>query len=103
MICPIFFYGQSSHTFSGVITESGGEAVPFINVLLLQSNDSTFVKGTITLENGTYQLENIKKGNYIIMGSMVGYQPAYSQLFDFQLNNIIWYQIILLSISRYKN
>ncbi len=90
---PIFFYGQSSHTVSGVITESGGEAVPFINVLLLQSNDSTFVKGTITLDNGTYQLENIKSGKYIIMGSMVGYQSAYSQPFelnaDYQVDTLI--------------
>ncbi len=78
----MFFYGQSSHTISGILTDSNGEVVPFINVLLLQSNDSTFVKGTITLDNGTYQLENIKPGKYFIMGSMVGYQSAYSQSFD---------------------
>jgi hypothetical protein len=82
LMCPIFFYGQSLHTVSGVITEATGEGVPYINVLLLQSNDSTFVKGTVTLENGRYQLENIKKGTYIIMGSMVGFQSAYSEPFD---------------------
>ena len=52
LMCPVLFYGQSSYTVSGVITEATGEAVPYINVLLLQSNDSTFVKGTVTLENG---------------------------------------------------
>ena len=92
---PIFFYGQSSHTISGVITESAGEAVPYINVLLLQSSDSTFVKGTVTLENGTYQLENIKKGTYIIMGSMVGFQSAYSQSFD--LNTDYKVETLILS------
>jgi hypothetical protein len=95
LICPILFYGQTSHIVSGVITESNGEAVPYINVLLLQSNDSSFVKGTVTLENGSYQLENIKNGTYIIMGSMVGFQSAYSRSFD--LNTDYKVETLILS------
>ena len=44
-------------------------------IRLLQP-DSSFVKGTVTDNNGIFNLENIKKGNYILSVSCVGYADA---------------------------
>lgn len=75
-------YTQSSYTISGLINEDSGNGMPFANVLLLKSTDSTLVKGAITLEDGTFKLESITNGNYLIMSSFVGFQSVYSSPFS---------------------
>ena len=52
-----------------------------INVLLLKSNDSTLVKGTLTQEDGSYKIESTSNGIYLIMSSLVGFQSVYSNPF----------------------
>ena len=89
----VLCFSQSTHTVSGIITETNGKGLPFANVLLLQSSDSTLVKGIVTLENGTYTLENISQGNYLIRSSIVGYQDAYSKPFylnaDYKVERLV--------------
>ncbi len=88
-------YAQSSYTISGHLIETSSESIPFANVLLLKSNDSTLVRGAVTEDDGSFVLDNIKSGNYIVMGSMVGYQSAYSQ--EFELNSD--YEVETLTLS----
>ncbi len=87
---------QSGYTISGVVNESDGKALPFANILLLKTVDSTLVKGTVTTEEGTYQFKSIPKGNYMILASMVGYQSVYSKPFELNVNFQVD-KIILLS------
>ena len=75
-------YTQSSYSISGLINEDNGKGMPFANVLLLKSTDSTLVKGTITLDDGTFKIESIMNGNYLIMSSFVGFQSVYSSPFS---------------------
>ena len=72
---------QSSYSISGIINEGNGSGMAFANVLLLKSIDSTLVKGTLTLEDGTYKLESETNDNYLIMTSLVGFQSVYSKPF----------------------
>ena len=37
---------------------------PFVNIALLNSLDSSNIKGTITDELGNYEFLNLKSGNY---------------------------------------
>ncbi|BAO74843.1 TonB-dependent receptor [Winogradskyella sp. PG-2] len=73
---------QDSFNVSGLITDIDGNSIPFTNVVLLRSTDSTLVKGTITQDNGRYTIENIASGNYFVMGSYVGFKKSYSKLFN---------------------
>lgn len=82
VIFPTLFFAQNIHSISGFVKESSGNGLPYANVLLLQQKDSSFVKGLITQEDGSYSSENLEKGNYIVMTSMVGYQSAYSKPFS---------------------
>ncbi len=70
----IFFLLISKSGFcqsiSGFVTDATGEKIPFANVYL--KNTKT---GTSTNEKGFYELKNIQKGNYILVVSVVGYQP----------------------------
>ncbi len=54
--------------------------VAFANVLLLNGNDSAFVKGAVTDEDGYYTLANIPTGTYLIESYMIGFSKSYSTL-----------------------
>ena len=45
----------------GHITDENGEPMPFVNVVLLSLPDSTFVQGTVTDEQGSFNLPTEKK------------------------------------------
>lgn len=73
---------QSNFTVTGFLQDSIGVGLPFANVILLNSADSTLVLGTLTSEEGTYLLKNVVQGKFIILGTMVGYKSAYSPPFN---------------------
>lgn len=83
-ICLIFFiisiefYAQDFHVLTGRLTDANGVGLTYANILVLQPSDSILVRGTVTLEDGFYRIENLNNGNYVIMASMVGYQSTYS-------------------------
>ena len=44
-----------------------------LQVYQISGTDSTFVNGTSTEEDGTFVMNNLKPGNYVIRASYVGY------------------------------
>ncbi|RDY60884.1 TonB-dependent receptor [Flagellimonas nanhaiensis] len=83
LICVVFpsiIFGQSA-TISGRINDDTEKPVPFANVMLFKSVDSTMTKAGITNENGVYQLDNLSEGDYFLEFSSLGYQKL-------TLNNI---------------
>ncbi len=83
---------QSSYTISGLIQDKGGEPMAYANILLLEANDSTLVKGGLAKEDGTFEIENVSSGQYFVQGSMIGYKSANSNPFnlnkDYNVENI---------------
>lgn len=64
---------------TGEVKAEDNQPIPFANVLLLQSEDSSLVLGVITNADGEFSL-NVQAGEYIINISMIGYQPIFSQV-----------------------
>lgn len=65
-----------SVTISGVILDKQSKiAIPYVNVILKNSEDSLFVAGAITAEDGRYKIAGVTPGNYYIETSYVGYIP----------------------------
>jgi hypothetical protein len=60
--------------FSGQLTTSDGQPIPFANVLLMQ--DTVLIKAGLTAEKGVYHIDNIPQGKYTLRFSSVGYQTA---------------------------
>jgi len=77
MLCINVSHAQ--YELSGKLVDQNQEAVPFANVLLLQAQDSSLVKGSITDSLGRYSIERIEEGNYLISAQMVGYNSYFSQ------------------------
>ena len=65
---------KTSVSISGTIkTKDSGIAMPYANVVLKTTVDSTFVSGTITDENGLFTLSGVVSGEYIFEVSSIGY------------------------------
>jgi len=62
-------------TFS-VIDSANGSPLELASVLLLKSEDSTYVAGAATDSNGAARLNNIRPGEYIAQISYIGYMQA---------------------------
>jgi len=64
-------------TVSGLVKDNKTKQVlPFVNVLLKKSSDSSFYAGTISDENGRFVISKVKEGNYVLMASYIGYRPS---------------------------
>ena len=66
----------------GRIVDAQGEPLALANILLLTATDSSFVKGAIADEQGTFRLSNLKQGAYRCQISMVGYPSVHSPSFQ---------------------
>lgn len=66
---------QKSVTLSGKLQDKQSrEALAFANVVLKKATDSSFVKGTISNEEGLFALPGLAQGNYVLRVSLVGYE-----------------------------
>ncbi|MFN8355526.1 MAG: outer membrane beta-barrel family protein [Spirosomataceae bacterium] len=71
----------AQHTLKGSIKSPSGEGLAYVSVGLLKS-DSTIAKGTSTDAAGEFVFENVKTGQYRLVASGVGYEKAYSPIFQ---------------------
>lgn len=69
---------------SGVVLDEAQDGVPFANVFVMRSSDSTMVKGGLTEDDGRFSLNRIPPGSYYISSSMIGYQEARTEVIEIQ-------------------
>jgi hypothetical protein len=62
----------------GSVINSKNEPISDATVLLLNSGDSSLIKGLFTSSGGRYAFEKIAAGNYIVSASFSGYKQVYS-------------------------
>lgn len=77
-------WAQSSFSVTGNVLDEKSEALPFANVLLLSSADSSLSKAMASEFDGSFAIEISKSGNYFVKISSVGYEDFLSP--KFQLN-----------------
>jgi outer membrane receptor for ferrienterochelin and colicin len=64
------------------------QPVEFANVVLFNSNKEV-IMGTITSINGTFEFKDVKKGNFILCISLIGYKKYYSKEISINKNDTI--------------
>lgn len=72
----------SQTMLKGVVQDNRGKPLSFANVLLVKSSDSSYVKGSLSAENGNYFIENVKTGKYQIVATAVGFNKTKSFIFE---------------------
>ncbi len=72
---PIVLASQA-YEVSGSVRDGEGQVVPFANVILMQVNDSSLVKGTSADENGIFRIPDIPPDLYYIQARYFGYRST---------------------------
>jgi len=63
---------NAQSTITGILKDSEGAIVPFANVALYKTSDSTLIKVETTKESGAFKIVNIPLGNYFLKATFVG-------------------------------
>lgn len=61
----------------GIIRDTQGKPIAYANVVLLNAQDSTFIAGAVSLENGTFKMVTASAGEKLLKVSSVGYETTY--------------------------
>jgi hypothetical protein len=75
-----FAYAQTNNetgVISGKVLDEVQKPFPYATVSLLNAKDSVLVRGTLTTDNGSYSLQNIKEGSYLLSFYVVGYKKVF--------------------------
>jgi hypothetical protein len=77
---PFFFSTPVlSQSIRGQVQDPDGNPLSHVSVLLLNSRDSSLVKGALSDESGAYVIDHAHSGNYILSALIIGYKLAYGQ------------------------
>lgn len=61
-------------TLEGSVFDKKNNVIPYASIALLASDTITLITGTISDDQGRYQLKQLKPGNYFLSLSFMGYQ-----------------------------
>ena len=81
IIGGLSIYGQTK-VISGRVIDEQGQAIPYVNVVLLNKADSAFISGTVTGEDGVFRLEASNPSQQMLKYSSVGYAECFSAAQD---------------------
>jgi hypothetical protein len=91
------FAQENAVTISGIIKDQTTATVlPYVNVIIVNSETNDFVAGTVTSENGNFEISSIKPGNYTLEVSYIGYKNRQEPLFVGSLSKFLKIPIIEL-------
>ncbi|RAJ01594.1 outer membrane receptor protein involved in Fe transport [Chitinophaga skermanii] len=81
---------QAQVTISGIIRDGATKKVlPFVNTGLRKSNDSVLLNGTISGEDGRFTISQVKRGNYVLVVSYLGYTSISKPIVAGTLNQFL--------------
>ena len=69
---------DSTNTY-GMVVDSLGTPLPYANVVICSSVDSSFVIGTVTDANGKFSIKNLHQQNQLLRVSCMGYQTKFQE------------------------
>ena len=72
----------------GIVVNNNGEPLVNASVMLLNSVDSSLIKGIMTLKEGRFNFDKVASGSYLVASTYVGYRQVYSQVFTAKNENI---------------
>lgn len=88
---------NQSVILSGLVkNQADRDALPFVNVIVQRALDSSFVTGTVTNDNGLFNLEGLSTGDYILRVSFVGFDESKLNFRVGRLSNFLDLGTILL-------
>ena len=81
LFCLLSIFLASQNSVSGLVQDAAGQAIPLANVILLNAADTSFERGAVVNEQGSYLFEKIVAGPYLIKVTAVGFNTVYTHVF----------------------
>jgi len=82
-----FYFTNAQYKITGNVLDSKKNPLEFVNVILYQQKDSSFVKGTTTEIDGTFTIEKVKEGTYFLKTALLSYQDFNSEKIELNEQN----------------
>lgn len=74
-------FAQQRVTISGIVVDKdNGQPMQFVNVVVLNVADSSIVTGSLTDELGSFRLQSVVKGAYLVRFKFIGYNELYRSI-----------------------
>lgn len=88
LLLPILLFlgvisSATAQKISGLIQQSNGQPVEFATVTLHTSKDSALVKGTLSGDDGRFEMTGIAAGQYFLKTNAIGMGAGASPVFDY--------------------
>ncbi|MCB2376620.1 TonB-dependent receptor [Hymenobacter sp. BT635] len=79
-LLPLGLHAQNASPTAGSVSgvlldKTTSQPLPFANVVVLRAQDSAFVQGAQTGENGAFTVEKVALGSYLVRATVLGYKP----------------------------
>ncbi len=68
----------AQQSITGLVMDEQNTPVSFANILLLKAQDSTMITGTISTEEGTFELMNSAEEPVLVQVTLIGYKDFFS-------------------------
>ena len=79
LLLPVFAFSQGGSIKGRVYNPTNNQGIPFANVVVLGTD-----KGTVSDEDGRYEIVDVAPGLYNIRASFIGYRPK--TIFEIQIS-----------------
>lgn len=79
LLTHLTIYAQQS--IQGQLLDEADVPLSYASIMLLNTTDSTLIKGDLSTEEGSFELTNIAPDTYLLAVSMVGYDDYFSNHF----------------------
>ncbi len=77
-LCSLFLLLFANHSFGQltgrIVDNADGSPIEYATAVVYNEQDSTVVTGVVTDTDGHFSLNNLKKGNYYLEASFIGFQ-----------------------------
>ncbi|MBU2995860.1 TonB-dependent receptor [Cellulophaga baltica] len=99
LLCITSTFAQ--HDIKGKVTDEQNQPLPFANIIVYTLGDVSPQKGTVSSDNGDFNLKNIPEDEYIVEISMLGFETKKIEAFQLKSDKII--NVILKEESHVLN
>ena len=90
---------SQAQQINGLAKDENGASLVGVTVSLMRTTDSSIVKLAVTKTGGIYGFSGIKDGNYKVLASHVGFQPAFSPMFTLGSSDVLVAELKLFRVS----
>lgn len=82
LFCGFSMFGFGQGQIKGKVANAAGEPLLYANVVLFSAEDSMFIKGAVTNQDGEFNFSSVGAGSYFCETSMVGFTKSSTNVFS---------------------